>query len=119
MSTSPSPTYIHVAAVSPSMRSWRQFIASCVVWFAGAACDARKSEESLICFALITVSCCARRYVPKRRASSTAAPPQPAARPAAIDVGTISAASYMPEKHAWAEDMPLPVVDGSWHKADC
>ena len=61
----------------------------------------------------------ANRYVPKRRASSAAAPPPPAARAAdASDIGDISAQSYTPEKHAWAEDTPLPVVSGSWHKAD-
>ncbi len=70
--------------------------------------------------AVLTVGCRLCRYVPKRRASSTAAPPpQPAVRPPASAIGPISAASYMPEKHTWDADAPLPVVDGSWHKADC
>ena len=78
-----------------------------------------RSRSSSCMLSVLTVRCWQCRYVPKRRVSSTAAPPQSAVHSETSDVGNISAASYMPEKHAWAEDEPLPVVSGSWHKAEC
>ena len=59
-----------------------------------------------------------RRYVPKRRASTNIAPAGPPATVPAAEFN-ISAAMYAPEEHAWEEGSPLPVVSGTWHKADC
>jgi hypothetical protein len=60
------------------------------------------------------------RYVPKRRSSTTIDPARPAAAASTAETAevNISAATYAPEKHAWEEEAPLPVVNGTWHKAD-
>lgn len=58
-------------------------------------------------------------YVPKRRMSSFTVITGRMPAKAALPTVAFDSDTYQCEEHRWSTETPLPVVEGTWHKADC